>query len=66
MYLSSLQYYNYGLNQSDIQRKYGKGPQTSAGWFGWLNLGHWKLQWPVAHVPTDSATNNTPEKSSII
>ena len=57
MYLASLAYYNYGLNQSDIQALYSKGPQTTTSWFSWMNIGGYRLQWPVTQVDTTSSTS---------
>ena len=66
MYLATLQYFNYALNQSDIQGRYNSGPQTSNGWFSWINLGKWKFQWPVTQVSTQSTFNSPNDTSSII
>lgn len=59
LYLANMKYFNYGLNQADIQSLYSKGPQTTGTWYSWLNLPGYRLQWPIAKVSDSSSLSAT-------
>ena len=58
MYMSSFCFYNYALNQKDIQTIYNRGPNTVNGWLGWLNIGNYKFQSPIVKVSDANADNS--------
>lgn len=49
-YLSTFVYYNYAVSFREIERIYSKGPDAIDGWWSWLGLGNYRLQWPIVSV----------------
>ena len=53
-YISNIRFYNYSINQNDVQNIYSKGP-TYGSWLSWLSLGRYKLQSPVVKISDSSS-----------
>jgi hypothetical protein len=59
VYLSSFNFYNYAMAQSDIQKEYSKGPRSTTAWLDWLGIGHYKLQSPIVYVKEEEDEKKT-------
>lgn len=57
MYISSFYYYNYAVNQADLQRVYNRGPHATSSWLAWIGIGKWRLQSPIVRVDEDEITD---------
>lgn len=47
-YLTKLKFYNHAISVFDVRGQYSSGPGDSRI-LGWLGLGKYKLQWPIAN-----------------